>query len=141
MKRQSLGQSSLSSWVSKTKRLASLDSNDECDDETESLAESRLTDSCSVDCVVSEESDPGEYDGDESASTSTQTVITSASSDGVERERRRNWCEVFRKKDGKQGPKRKFVRCKLCISYPSIVSMHCYRQRIPAIAEPSTEKR
>ena len=83
---------------------------------------------------MSEESDPGEYDGDESASTSTQTVITSASSDGVERERRRNWCEVFRKKDGKQGPKRKFVRCKLCISYPSIVSMHCYRQRIPAIA-------
>ena len=131
MKRQSF----LTSWVSKAKKLASLDGNDECDDETESLTEITLTD-CDSLSVMSEESDhdPGEYDGDNSASTSTQTVITSASSDGVQRERRRNWYEVFHKKDGKQVPKRKFVRCKICISYPSIVSMHCYHQWIPAIA-------
>ena len=82
------------------------------------------------------DNDPEEYDGDESAWTciSTITVVTSASSEAVEKERRRSWCKVFCKKDGVKGPKRKFVRCKISISYPSIVSVHCYRQRIPAIA-------
>ena len=48
--------------------VTSLDGKDECDDETESLAESILTD-CESLSVMSEESDhdPGEYDGDNSA--------------------------------------------------------------------------
>ena len=67
----------------------------------------------------------------ESASTPTQS--TTKSFDGVQSEKR-DWCEVFRRKDGDQKLKRRFVRCKICIAYPSVVSMHCYRQRIPAIA-------
>ena len=117
MKRQSL----LSSWLSGAKkpREASPDSNDEG-------TESRVTDSYSI---MSEETD--ELGLCESASTSTES--TRKSFDGVEPERQ-GWCEVFRKKDGEQKQKRKFVRCKICINYPSVVSMHCYRQRIPAIA-------
>ena len=92
---------------------ASPDSNDE---ETES----RVTDSCSI---VSEETDElGLY---ESASTSTES--SKKSFDGLETGRR-DWCEVFCKKDGEQKQKIKFVRCKTCINYPSVVSMHCYRQ-------------
>ena len=106
-------QSSLSSWLSGTKkpREASPDSNDE---ETES----RVTDSCSI---VSEETDElGSY---ESASTLTES--SKKSFDGLETGRR-DWCEVFSKKDGEQKQKIKFVRCKTCINYPSVVSMHCY---------------
>ena len=65
---ESKRQSFLTSWVSKAKKLASLDGNDKCDHETESVAESRLTD-CDSLSVMSKESDhdPGEYDGDDSA--------------------------------------------------------------------------
>ena len=129
-------QSSLSSWISKAKKPASLDGNDECNDETDSLgylAESRLTDSDSCSAVNEEsDNDPEEYNGDKFASTctSTITVVTSASSEGVEKERQRSWCEVFRKKDRVKGPKRKFVRCKICISYPSIVSIQFHPTKV-----------
>ena len=72
---------------------------------------------------MSEETDElGLY---ESASTSTES--SKKSFDGLETGRR-DWCEVFCKKDGEQKQKIKFGRCKTCINYPSVVSMHCYRQ-------------
>lgn len=72
---ESKRQSFLTSWVSKAKKPASLDGNDKCDDETESLAESRLTDSDSL-SVMSKESDhdPGEYDGDDSVNSNCDNI-------------------------------------------------------------------
>ena len=40
---------------------------------------------------------------------------------------------MFCKKDRKQEPKRKFVRCKISINYPSVVRLHCYQKQVPAI--------
>ena len=47
-------------------------------------------------------------------------------------ESRRNWCEYFRKREGKVS--RRYVRCKVCTSYPSVVALHAHRQRTPPIA-------
>ena len=136
MKRQSC----LSPWIGSKKQASNGngEENGEFVNETEirSLAENDLRHINNF-TMVSEETlesdcDPGEYDGDESAASistnRTQTVIISALSDGMESEKQQNWCEIFCKKDGKKGLKIKFARCKICISYPSIVRMHCYHQ-------------
>ena len=44
----------------------------------------------------------------------------------------REWCEFFHKREGKVN--RRYVRCKVCTSYPSVVGSHSHRQRIPPIA-------
>lgn len=44
------------------------------------------------------------------------------------------WYKVFHKKDGKQKRSRKFIRCKICINYSSVVTMNIYQQWIPTIA-------
>ena len=58
--------------------------------------------------------------------------LSTCDSRGEERISRGDWCEFFQKKEG--GSKRRYVRCKICTSYPSLVALHCHRQRIPPIA-------
>jgi len=77
----------------------------------------------------------GKVANEECALTSvlTSTTVTlSASSSGEDREvqrgSRRDWFEFFHRKCGKKGHKRRFVRYKICINHPSVVSMHCYCQ-------------
>lgn len=62
--------------------------------------ESRRTDSCSLVSEETSEADVGSYESPSMSSQSTATL-----SDGAEG-KRRHWCEVFCKKDGKQEPKR-----------------------------------
>ena len=47
-------------------------------------------------------------------------------------ESRWNWCEYFRKREGKVS--RRYIRCEVCTSYPSVVALHAHRQRTPPIA-------
>ena len=73
-------QSSLSSWISKTKKqkeVASLNDSDEYGNETESRLTNSYSDSIVARGVASKESDhdPWEYDRDESALTSTQNTV------------------------------------------------------------------
>ena len=50
----------------------------------------------------------------------------------MSRGKQTNWCEFFSKRDGKL--KRRYVRCKICTSYPTVVALHAHRQRTPLIA-------
>ena len=64
--------------------------------------------------------------------SSRDSRSTSTDIDEEDIEIRRDWCEIFRKKDGKVS--RRYVRCKVCTNYPSVVALHCHRKRTPPIA-------
>ena len=62
----------------------------------------------------------------------------SVTDSSVENYEKRKWCKFFRKLNVAKGQKSKstsrYVRCVVCVQYPSVVALHCHRQRIPPIA-------
>ena len=67
--------------------------------------------------------------------SSTSPSVTDSS---VENYEKRKWCRLFYKLNVAKGQKSKstsrYVRCAVCVQYPSVVALHCHRQRIPPIA-------
>ena len=115
-------QSSISSWVNASKKAR------EDSDKDHDLASSGTADVADSSKALRSPS--------LSDSVTTSDKDTSAESAGPHdsevEESRRSWCEFFRKREGKVS--RRYVRCKICASYPSIVALHAHRQRTPPIA-------
>ena len=122
-------QSSISSWVISSKKAQEVSDKERDATSSDVAGSSRallsplLSDSSLPDSVTTQ-------------SVTTLDKDTSAESAGLHdseaEESRRGWCEVFRKREEKVT--RRYVRCKVCTSYPSVAAMHAHRQRTPPIA-------
>ena len=62
------------------------------------------------------------------AESTTVSELDSSIHDSNEEKNRREWCEFFLKKEGKVTTCRRYVRCKVCTNYPSVVALHSHRQ-------------
>ena len=154
MKRQ---QSSLSLWCTSAKRISQGTASNEvrscqqtasnkvrsCQETASSEVRTCQETAASNEAAYIEEYIRSDTDSDLSSTRDKDLDLTTSDKDTStsdfvhdseeERITNRDQCEFFHKRDGGKVTRR-FVRCKVCTSYPSVVALHCHRQRIPPIA-------
>ena len=119
--------STILSWINEAKKPREDPISDEGSDHPVSVEESDHTGEVvsRTMCHIKPEVSGGETS---LVSTSTEgTRTTSTDAEESERLQKRDCCEFISKKDGKT--KRRHVRCKVCTNHPSVVAMHCHRQK------------